>query len=64
MFFYTLCVFCLKWVMTGILGGCDVVSELLLVVISGDVIVTNSIITNPRIVIMVVLHAPTSLHSH
>ena len=43
---------------------CDVVSEVLLVVISGDVIVTNSSITNPRIVIMVVLHTLISLYSH
>ena len=49
--------------MTGILG-CDGVSEALLVVISEDVIVTNSIITNLRLVIMVVLHTPTSLYSH
>ena len=43
--------------------GCDVVSEELLVVVSRNVIVTNSI-TNPRIVIMVFLHTPTSLYSH
>ena len=43
---------------------CDAVSEVLLVVVSRNVIVTNSITTNPRIVIMVVLHTPTSLYSH
>ena len=43
---------------------CDSVSEVLLVVVSRYVIVTNSITTNPRIVIMVVLHNPTSLYSH
>ena len=43
---------------------CDVVSEVLLVVVSRNVIVRNSIITNPRIVIMVFLHTPISLYSH
>ena len=43
---------------------CDAVSEVLLVVLNRDVIVTNSITTNPRIVIMVFLHTPTSLYSH
>ena len=43
---------------------CDAVSEVLLVVVSRNVIVTNSITTNPRIVIMVFLHTPTSLYSH
>ena len=40
------------------------VSDVLVVVISRNVIVTNSIITNPRIVIMVFLHTSTSLYSH
>ena len=44
--------------------GCDAVSEVLLVFLNRDVIVTNSIITNPRIVIMVFLHTSTSLYSH
>ena len=44
--------------------GCDAVSGELLVVVSKNVIVTNSSITNLRLVIMVVLHTPTSLYSH
>ena len=43
---------------------CDVVSEVLLVVVSRNVIVTNSITTNPRISIMVVYYTPISLYSH
>ena len=43
---------------------CDAVSEVLLVVVSRNVIVRNSINTNPRIVIMVVYYNPTSLYSH
>lgn len=43
---------------------CDVVSEVLLVVVSRDVIVTNSIITNLRISIMVVHYTLISLYSH
>lgn len=43
---------------------CDVVSEVLLVVISEDVIVRNSINTNLRISIMVVHYTPISLYSH
>ena len=63
MFFYTLCVFSWKWVMTDC-WGCDAVSEVLLVVVSRDVIVTNSIITNLRISIMVVHYTLISLYSH
>lgn len=43
---------------------CDAVSEVLLVVVSRNVIVTNSIITNLRISIMVVHYTPISLYSH
>ena len=44
--------------------GCDAVSEVLLVFLNRDVIVTNSIITNLRISIMVVHYTPISLYSH
>ena len=43
---------------------CDVVSEVLLIFLNRDVIVTNSIITNLRINIMVVHYTPISLYSH